>query len=178
MGLCVFTSCSSATDSTQSPRPTTASAFLPTSTGTQSQCTGAFSLPASNSFTADAPEVASDGSGLTLRLTVVDPLECLPLEGIEIDLWHTGTSNTYSSAWRSKQYSDAAGVVKYETVVPSQGEGARHVHVRGVYNGALYWWVVMLDETVSRDPIDLDVTLVLASVMVPPTTTVLSGVNY
>ena len=178
VGLYALAGCSSSTDLTQSSLSVTASASLPTSTGIQSQCMGAFSLSASDSFTAGAPEVASDGSGLSIRLTIVDPRECLPLEGIEIDLWHIGTGDTYSSAWRSKQYSEANGVVKYETVVPSQGDGVRHVHVRGVYNGALYWWVVMLDEPVSKDPINLDVTLVLASVMAPTTTTVPSGVNY
>ncbi len=178
LGMCLLASCSSSTDASKSSSGSASNVSLPTSSGVQSQCAGYFSMDAPGSFTENSPEVTSDGSGLTLRLTVVDPLECLPLEGIEIDVWHNGNGENYTSAWRSKQYSDAYGVVEYETVFPSAGERTPHVHIRGVYKGSLYWWVVMLDEPVSKDPLNLDVTLVLASVRAFATTTVPSGLNY
>lgn len=160
--VCLLAGCSS--DPSASFAPSTEGVSLPTSMDVRSGCKGTYSVSASNSFTPGAGDVARDGSGLALRLTLVDPRACLPLDKIEVDVWHTGTGETYSSSWRSKQYTGPDGVVRYETVLPSKGEGNRHIHVRGVHEGFLYWWVIMVPDRVSPDAVSLDVVLVLASV--------------
>jgi len=176
--LCLLVGCSSSSGPVAPSASSLPAVSLPTSTDVVSHCKGAYSLNASESFTEGSSAVTSDGSGLDVRLTVVEPVGCAPVKDVEVDLWHNGPEGVYSESWRSKQRSNATGQVSYRTAVPVEGEGPRHVHVRAVYRGFAYWWVLMVDEPSGSGPLVIDVTLVLASIRVSAPTTVPPALNY
>jgi protocatechuate 3,4-dioxygenase beta subunit len=81
------------------------------------------------------------GLPLRLRLQVVAAADCAPLERARVDIWHCDAAGAYSGydsertageAWlRGIQFTDADGIVAFETVYPGWYAGrATHVHCK------------------------------------------------
>ncbi len=74
-----------------------------------------------------------DGPLLDLHLSVVD-LDCMPVPGAWIDIWHTDPDGGYDNngwGYRGHHFTDGTGGSLLETVVPGMYPGrTRHIHVK------------------------------------------------
>jgi protocatechuate 3,4-dioxygenase beta subunit len=107
------------------------------------------------------------GTPLKLRLTVVDAVHCKPIKGAAVDIWHCNAGGIYSgfesasaggapggaggptdkdTFLRGIQFTDAHGVVQFQTIYPGWYRGRTvHIHVMVhvgsavVHTGQLYF---------------------------------------
>lgn len=80
---------------------------------------------------------------LTFNVTKVDTAACLPLAGVQVDVWHCDANGVYSDTdqlgfqtvgqkfLRGYQVTDDGGVAKFTTIYPGWYEGrAVHIHFK------------------------------------------------
>lgn len=83
----------------------------------------------------------SAGVPLALRMRVIDPRACAPVEGAAVDIWHCNAFGVYGDEasegtegeefLRGTQIADAGGHVEFRTVFPGHYVGrATHIHVK------------------------------------------------
>jgi protocatechuate 3,4-dioxygenase beta subunit len=83
----------------------------------------------------------SAGLPLALRLRLIDPAACLPIEAAAVDIWHCNALGVYGDEasegtdgeefLRGTQLTDARGYAEFRTVYPGHYEGrATHIHVK------------------------------------------------
>jgi protocatechuate 3,4-dioxygenase beta subunit len=121
----------------------------------------------------------SAGTPLTLRLTVVDAVQCAPIKGAVVDIWHANAGGVYSgfesasaggpggnggptdkdTFLRGIQYTDARGVVQFQTIYPGWYRGrTTHIHVmvhvggNVVHTGQLYFADSLTDKVYQTGP--------------------------
>ena len=78
------------------------------------------------------------GAGLGLSIKVIDVPGCKPIKGADVELWHadargaySGVSGASSRFLRGHQKTNAAGVVRFETLYPGWYPGRTpHIHVK------------------------------------------------
>jgi protocatechuate 3,4-dioxygenase beta subunit len=83
------------------------------------------------------------GTPMTLRLKVVDATTCRPIRNATVDIWHCDASGAYSGVsgnrgnfLRGIQRADAAGNVRFDTIVPGWYRGRTpHIHVKVFVSG-------------------------------------------
>jgi hypothetical protein len=83
------------------------------------------------------------GTPLTLRLKVIDATTCKPIRNATVDIWHCDAGGVYSGVSGNKgnflrgiQRSDAAGNVRFDTIVPGwYGGRTPHIHVKVFVSG-------------------------------------------
>ena len=79
------------------------------------------------------------GIALALMLYVVDGQNrCVPMSGVQIDIWHCNASGVYSDiagentigqTWlRGYQVSDSNGQVMFNTIIPGWYQGPHHAY--------------------------------------------------
>lgn len=94
------------------------------------------------------------GVPLDLRMTVQEAGSCNPIEGTDVEIWHSDAGGAYSGVepgddslfLRGHQKSDAAGEVRFDTIYPGWYMGrTTHIHVKvhaggdTVHTGQLYF---------------------------------------
>jgi len=88
----------------------------------------------------------SAGVPLTLRVRVIDPARCVPVEGAALDIWHCDALGVYGDEasegtageefLRGIQIADADGRAEFRTIYPGHYEGrATHIHVKAHIGG-------------------------------------------
>ncbi|MEA2151313.1 MAG: hypothetical protein QOD69_3143 [Solirubrobacteraceae bacterium] len=83
------------------------------------------------------------GTPMTLRLKEVDATTCKPIRNATVDIWHADAGGVYSGVGgnrgnflRGIQRTDAAGNVRFETIVPGWYRGRTpHIHVKVLVSG-------------------------------------------
>jgi protocatechuate 3,4-dioxygenase beta subunit len=83
------------------------------------------------------------GTPLTLAFTVVDAAACRAIKGAVVELWHCDAAGVYSGVQgnsgtflRGLQKADAAGKVRFETIVPGWYRGRTpHIHLKVFVGG-------------------------------------------
>lgn len=126
--LAVLSGCSTSEYGSSPERTSTAPAF---ETVPVVDCLGVPGrLTESSSYRPDAPSVPVDGDEFEVKLRVLDGA-CSPVEGVFVEIWHTGDRPEYSDdRWRTALRTDRLGSVTYATIRPVAGEGPSHFHVR------------------------------------------------
>lgn len=147
-------------------------------TRVDSTCKGLLSANPADSYLAGSPDVKPDGNELLIRLTLLDPYTCAPLEGVLVDIWHSGVSGYSPSSYRVKGYSNAEGLVEYSTVNPEPYNGLRHVHVRAMHNSSEYWWVLVLSDSKNTSKVIVNSSLIVAYAKSAVTSVPAPQVNY
>ena len=98
------------------------------------------------------------GTPLTLAFTVVNASTCRALRGVSVELWHCDAGGVYSGVQgntgtflRGVQKADAAGKVRFETIVPGWYRGRTpHIHLKvfvggdEVHTGQIFFKPAML----------------------------------
>jgi protocatechuate 3,4-dioxygenase beta subunit len=119
------------------------------------------------------------GVSLKLRLTVVDAVRCAPIMGAAVDIWHCNAGGIYSgfesasaggpggnagptdkdTFLRGIQYTDARGLVQFQTIYPGWYRGRTvHIHVvvhvggSIVHTGQLYFDDTLTDKVYQTGP--------------------------
>jgi protocatechuate 3,4-dioxygenase beta subunit len=88
----------------------------------------------------------SAGVPLALRIRLIDPTACVPLEAAAIDIWHCNAFGVYGDEasegtvgeefLRGTQMTDAGGHAEFRTVYPGHYPGrATHIHVKAHIGG-------------------------------------------
>ena len=108
-------------------------------------------LQRSESHLPDAPDIAVDGSGLLVDVTVLSPRGggCVPVPGALVEIWHSGDTGRYATdRWRTARRTDSDGRTSYQTVRPrSYTSSGPHLHVRvTATDTGPFDWVVPVDE--------------------------------
>jgi len=113
--------------------------------------------PRSDSYRPGAADVATDGTGLALDVTVTAPTPeggCVVVPGALVEIWHSGDTGQYRpDLWRTARRTDDQGRVFYTTVRPvAKGESPAHVHVRvsTLDAGPFDWFVGVDPDTPAR----------------------------
>lgn len=156
MALVALSGCSTGESGSGPGDPSTAPAF---ETVPVVECLGVPGrLSESSSYRPGAPSVPVDGTGFEVKLRVLDGA-CSPVEGVLVEIWHTGDRPEYSDdRWRTALRTDRLGSVSYVTVRPVPGEGPSHFHVRvDVAGFGRREWVLMPGQ---EDFLDLPLLLV------------------
>ena len=158
----------------------TADQQMPANSATRvdSACEGLLSADPADSYLAGSPEIESDGDELLIRLTLLDPYTCAPLEGVLVDIWHAGISGYSPGSYRVKGFSDSSGLVEYATINPNPENGVRHIHVRAMHNNSEYWWVLMLDDSQAASKVIINSSLIVAYAKSAVTSIPTPEVNY
>jgi protocatechuate 3,4-dioxygenase beta subunit len=132
--------------------------------------------------TFDRKDISEGANGLPMRMAflVVDE-SCTPIEGAEVDVWHTSATGFYSGEeaspgctlgdpealaghwFRGIQTTDANGRVDFDSCFPGWYAGRTiHIHLTVRVGGVeyvtsqLYWDDVLCDEIIASEPIYSD----------------------
>ena len=105
---------------------------LECTSGTRSQTAGPFYTPQTpRRVTLREPD--TEGEPLVFQGLVLAP-DCRPLAGAAIDIWHCDEHAHYDNRgfrYRGHQFTDAAGVFRFETIRPGHYTGRTpHIHVK------------------------------------------------
>ena len=120
------------------------------------------------------------GTGLTLRLKIVDAATCRPIKGATVEIWHCDAGGLYSGFVRASaggpgaraagptdkrtflrggQRTDATGTVRFNTIYPGWYRGRTvHIHVKvhvagnTVHTGQLYFPDTLTDTVYTALP--------------------------
>jgi protocatechuate 3,4-dioxygenase beta subunit len=119
------------------------------------------------------------GTPLTLRITVADAVHCAPIKAAAVDIWHCNAGGIYSgfesastggpggaggptdkdTFLRGIQFTDARGVVQFQTIYPGWYRGrTTHIHVmvhvggNVVHTGQLYFADSLTDKVYQTGP--------------------------
>lgn len=108
------------------------------------------------------------GVPLALRIRVVDPATCSPVQGRRVEIWHPDALGVYSGIpsqgtagetyLRGSQITNPEGVVEFRTIYPGWYPGrAVHIHVKvQTQSGSTLTSQIYFDDALSDQVFDLE----------------------